>query len=1030
MSYNFQATLRMRGALDVDVLARSLAEIVRRHEILRTTFPEVDGRPAQRIHDPWPVRLPLVDMEALPEYDREAAAQRFIEEEFRQPFDLTRLPLVRWKLIRLHAREHILVHVEHHLIHDGWSFNVLLGELVTLYTAFSAGEPSPLPALPIQFADFACWQREWLQSGTADAQLAYWKEKLVGSPPLLELPTDRPRPPVQSYKGAAPRVELPLHLCEALRAFSRHEGVTLFMTFLAALQTLLHRYTGQDDFCIGTGIANRRWHQTEGLIGMIINTVALRSDLSGNPTFRELLGRVREVTLEAYAHQDVPFDMVVDAVQPNRDLSYNPLFQVMLGFHDAPLPTLELPGLQIELMEGLSNGSAKFDMNITAIPHAEQHIGGRSGNGVEGITLIWEYNTDLFDALTIECMIGHFQTLLEDSVAHLERHLSDLSLLTETERQLLMRWSADPVETARDGCLPALFEVQVEQTPDAVAVVFEEHQLTYRELNWRANQLAHYLQRLRVGPEVLVGLCVERSLEMVVAILGILKAGGAYVPLDPTYPKERLAFMLADAGVPVLLTQQHLVAGLPPCAAIIVCIDTEWEIIARESGETPDTCLSGQNLAYTIYTSGSTGRPKGTQITHHSLVNCLSFFGERLGLDRQDVFVAITTLSFDIAALELFLPLLVGARVVLTSREVAKDGVQLQCLLASSEATILQATPTTWNLLLATGWAGSPRLKLLCGGEALSPELANLLCSRGANVWNVYGPTETTIWSAIHPVAAGSRSVPIGRPIANTQFYVLDSQLQSVPMGVPGELYIGGDGLARGYFHHPDLTAERFVPSPFGSQPGARLYKTGDLVRYRRDGTIEFLGRLDHQIKLRGFRIELGEIEARLGEHAGVREVVVLARVETPGSKRLVAYVVPAEIPGPTAGELHDYLKTCLPDYMVPEAFVLLEALPLTPNGKVDRRALPAPTWPELAESFMAPRTPTEEVLARIWAEVLGLERVGVQDNFFALGGHSLAAIQILSRVREAFQVELPLRSLFKGPIVAELAVAIEKAKK
>lgn len=1026
MAYNAQAMLRLTGRLDVTALERSLSEIIKRHEIFRTTFPAVNGRPIQHIHQAQPVKIPLIDLQAKPEQEREPAAHQLMEEEFQKPFDVTRLPLARWTLLRLSEQEHILVHVEHHLVHDGWSFTVFLRELQELYTAFVIDEPCSLPDLAIQFADFAQWQRQWMKGKEAEAQLAYWRQKLAGSSTLLALPTDHPRPAVLGFKGAVQRVDLPVSLCEALRTRCRQEGVTLFMFLLGAFLTLLYRYTGQDDLCVGTGIANRRWQETEPLIGMIINTLALRTDLSGLPAFRELLRRVRDVTLEAYAHQDLPFGTVVEALHPERSLSHSPLYQTLFSFHDSPLPDLNLPGLQVKVTEGLSNHSAKFDLNIVVIPRAEQRVGMLTESDEKAITFLWEYNTDLFVAATVQRMIEHYQTILYSACVDPGQRIDKIPLLSQVEQQqLLFEWNTTTINYPREACVHALFEAQVEQTPDTLAVVCGKDLLTYRELNRRANQLAHYLRRRGVGPEVLVGICVERSLDMLVSLLGVLKTGGAYVPLDPNYPRERLAFMLQDAQIQHILTQEHLLSQLPDNQAMVVRLDTDWEHIHMEHEENLAKEATSQNVAYVIYTSGSTGRPKGVQIPHHAVVNFLTSMRQQPGLHSRDVLLGVTSISFDIAALELFLPLTAGARVVIASHEEATDGARLIEILAGT--TIMQATPATWSLLLAAGWQGNPLLKILCGGEALRDELATQLLAQASSLWNMYGPTETTIWSTVHAVAAGDKASSLGRPIANTQAYLLDQSWQPVPVGVPGALYIGGDGLARGYLNHPDLTAERFIPHPYSRRPGARLYKTGDLARYRPDGTLEFLGRLDHQVKLRGFRVELGEIEMVLNQHSDVQNCVVVLREDLPGDKRLVAYVIGRSEQVPLVNSLRFFLKERLPEYMIPAHFMVLTHLPLTPNGKVDRQALPVPEWetslPE--RDFAAPRNAIEEEITCIWREVLGVQNIGIHDNFFTLGGHSLLATHMVSQICAAFQVELPLRSFLEVPTVAGLAVAI-----
>jgi aspartate racemase len=1033
MAYRFQATVQFTGPLDVGVLEQSLSEIVRRHEIMRTTFPAVDGRPTQLIHQPFPVRLPVIDLQSFSAERREAEAQRLIHEELQRPLDLTRLPLVRWTLLRLQAQESLLLHVEHHLIHDGWSYRVFLREVLELYKAFSAGRPSPLPPLPIQFADVAVYQREWMQGQQAERQLAYWKRKLGGTLPVLALPTDRVRPAVQTYRGAAPRIELPLPLCQSVRTLSRRENATLFMTLLSAYALLLHRYSGQDEVCVGSGVANRRWRETEGLLGMLVNNLVLRLDLSGDPSFLAVLGRVREVALEAYAHEDLPFDQVVHALQPKRDSSRNPLFQAMFSFHDAPMADVDIPGVTLSHTEALSNGSAKFDLNIIVIPRSEQRVG-RPDAAAEGITMIWEYNSDLFDAATITRMMEHYQQLLNEIVADPEQPQSALALSTEAERrQVVVEWNDTTTAYPRDSTVHELVAAQAARTPDAVAVICAEKRLSYRALNGRANQLAHHLRKEGVGPGVLVGVCVERSPEMVIGLLGILKAGGAYLPLDPAYPAERLAYMLEDTQAPVLLTQRSLLERLPVHGGSgVVCIDTDWTAIAQESETDPAGGATAEHLAYVMYTSGSTGQPKGVEVRHRGVVRLVCGAGyASFGADES--FLQLAPISFDASTFELWGALTHGARCVLFPGTMPAPQ-ELGAILHRERVSTLWLTASLFNSVIDEApEALSCVRQLLIGGEALSvPHVRRALGWLPATqIINGYGPTESTTFTCCYPVPRhlppAVSSIPLGRPIANTEVFVLDPYLQPVPIGVPGELYVGGDGLARGYHKRPELTAEKFIPHPFGADPGARLYRTGDLVRYLADGNLEFLGRLDLQVKLRGFRIEPGEIEAVLARHPAVREAVVVMDEETSGDKRLVAYFVPRHEPGPSVSELRSLLQAWVPEYMVPAAFVPLEALPLMPSGKLNHRALPSPesVRPVLDNVFVAPRSPVEARLAEIWTSLLGIEPVGVHDDFFALGGHSLSAMQVISRLRTTFQVDLPLLTLFEAPTIAGLALAL-----
>ncbi|PYK62978.1 MAG: non-ribosomal peptide synthetase, partial [Verrucomicrobia bacterium] len=995
--YNSPIAVRMDGPLDAMVLEQAINRIIRRHEILRTSFDLQNGQPVQLVAPSLTLQLPVSDLSSLPPASGEAEARRLAADEARRPFDLQRLPLLRVKLLRLSATRHVFVLTVHHIIFDGWSLGVFLRELATIYERLRAGKTAELPEPPIQYADFAVWQQERFKF--LDKELAFWKKQLSGRLPTLELPTDRPRPAVQTYGGAVESLALPADLRDALQALSQREGVTLFMTLLASFQTLLHRYTAQEDVLVGSPVAGRNLTETEGLIGLFIHTLLLRGDLSGNPTFREFLRRVREMAVDAYANEEVPFDRIVEALQQERSLSHSPLFQVMFALERAPLESVNWPGLKLTQLE-LDSGTAKFDLTLYLVENST------------GLTARMEYNTDLFGAATIQRMLTHFKALLEGILAGPDKRLSELPLLAETERhRLLVECNRTQTDYPQEKTISALYEAQAARTPDAMAVVFGEQHLTYRELNQGANQLAHHLRKLGVQPDTLVGVCLDRSLDLVVGLLGILKAGGAYLPLDPSYPQERLAFMLEDSQAPVVVTQRRLLEALPKGRARFVCLDSEWKLIAREDRENPGETVSPKDLAYVIYTSGSTGKPKGVQLSHRAVVNFLSSMRREPGLTSEDTLLAVTTLSFDIAALELFLPLSVGARVALATREEAADGAQLAAKIADTCATVMQATPATWRLLIDSGWPGNKSLTVFCGGEALSRELANRLLERCAELWNLYGPTETTIW---------------------TQFYILDRYLQPVPVGVPGELFIGGDGLARGYLNRPELTAEKFIRHPFSDAPNARAYRTGDLARRSPDGNIELLGRMDHQVKIRGFRIELGEIEAVLLQFTKVREAVVVAREDAPGDKRLVAYLTTYRQTAVSLNELRRFLREKLPDYMVPSAFVMLEQLPLTPNGKVDRRALPTPENHRLKSdtTFVAPGAGLEQDIAAVWEEVLFIKNPGVNDNFFDLGGHSLQVVQVQNKLRERLGADLPVIKLFEYPTIRSLAGCLGEKKK
>ena len=1013
--YNIHLALRLTGTLKVPALEQSLQAIVERHEALRTNFITVDGQASQIIQTQSDWQVSVFDLQNLPANEQEIALQQLAQEHAIQPFNLATQALFRAKLLVLNQTENVLLVSMHHIVSDAWSMGVFVKELAALYDAYAQGKSPNLLPLPIQYADFALWQREWLQGDVLQDQLNYWQKQLKYAPALLPLPTDRPRPAVQTFVGAHQEFELSPELSQQLTQLSQQQGVTLFMTLLAAYDTLLYRYTGTEDILVGSPIANRDRSQIEGLIGFFVNTLVMRTDLSGNPSFSELLGRVREVALGAYSHQNLPFEMLVEALQPERSLSHTPLFQVMFVFENTPISTAELTGLTVNPLV-VKNTTTKFDLTLAIL------------NTATGLVGIWEYNTDLFDASTIERMAGHFVTLLEGIVANPKERVSQLPLLTAVEQQqLLVGWNDTSVEYPSNKCVHQLFEEQAQRTPDAVAVAFEKEHLTYHELNCRANGLAHYLRSLGVGADTLVGICVERSIEMLVGLLGILKAGGAYLPIDPEYPTERLHFMLEDAQVRVLLTQQRLLDRLPPNQAQQVLLDADAQVISQCSQENPITATEASNLAYVIYTSGSTGQPKGVLVAHKALLNLVFWHQRAFAITAFDKATQVASTAFDAAVWELWPYLTAGASVDLIKQGILTSPLDLQDWLISQNITISFLPTPVAEQLLSLEWKPNTALRtLLTGGDKLNRYPSSRLPFQ---VVNNYGPTENTVVTTSGIVVADGTdhiSPSIGRPIANTQVYILSEYLQPVPIGVAGELHIGGESLAQGYLNRNELTQRKFIPNPFDKAEGQRLYKTGDLARYLADGNIEYLGRIDNQVKIRGFRIELGEIEAILNQDPNVQTSCVILREDIPGEKRLVAYVTLHQHTL-TISELRHYLKAKLPPYMMPQALVILESMPLTPNGKVDRRALPAPNLQSDKDKYVAPRTPIEEMLAQIWAQVLKVEQVSIYDNFFELGGHSLLATQLISRIRSNFQVELPLRELFATATVAELAQLIEQ---
>ena len=1013
-AYNIADIVDFHGEYRAEALRRAVHELVRRHESLRTEFSHSGGQPVQTILPQMELTPAELDLGSLPAAERQREWTRVVREEVRKPFDLSRAPLVRMTMIHLSPREHRLLITTHHILGDEWSMEVLQQELRKLYEAFSAGRPSPLPELPIQFADFAAWQREFLTGEVLDSQIAYWKNELAGAPAVLEMPTDKPRPAAQSFRGATETFRLSAQLLGEIKALAREQQVTLFMILEAAFMAMLHRYTGQEDIVVGTPITGRTHTETENLIGLFLNTVLLRAKFDERQSFVSLLQQLRERALGAFAHAELPFERLVAELAPDRDPSRTPLFQVMFILHDSQGVS------QVSKVSGnneLETGSSKFDLTLVLSENAD------------GLDALIEYSTDLFEAATIRRLGAYFSRLLEAGVEQPEKTIADLPMLPPAERQqLLADWNDTAAEIpTKDFCLHQLIEQQALKTPKRVALVFDGQELTYGYLDRRANQLAHHLKSVGVGPDVLVGVYVQRSLEMMVGMLAILKAGGAYVPIDPSYPSARIALVIEDSHLEFVLTTESIRAGLPSSPARVISLDGDAKAIAAQATAAVPTSANKNNLAYVIYTSGSTGKPKGVMVEHRNVVNFFAGMDRVIGVD-PGVWLAVTSISFDISVLELFWTLTRGFKVVIHP-EGNSDKIPGQILRYG--ATHLQLTPSLLRALVGDPQSLAALVelkKILIGGEALPAALiAELRQKFTGEIFNMYGPTETAIWSTVHRVEEQRSSIPIGKPILNTQVYVLDSRMHLVPPGATGNLLIGGEGVVRGYLNRPELTAERFVSDPF--RPGGKLYRTGDLARFLPDGNLDYVGRADFQVKIRGFRIELGEIEALLEQQPGVEQSVVVAREDLHGDKLLVAFFVPKPGNSLNTESVRGALEAALPNYMVPTHFVALEKLPLTANGKIDRNALPAITPQSSAsrEEGEAPSGEFEEVLAGAWAEALGIKRIYRQDNFFRLGGHSLAALKIAFKSQQEFGVEFPLQMFVQYPVLREQAQRLEE---
>lgn len=1013
-SYNVPIALRLSGDPDIVALQKSIDAIVARHETLRTTFAAVDGEPFQFVSRCKTVTVELVDLPLSPGLDVDVESQRLMCAIAERPFELTRDFPLRVSLIKLATGDHLLLVTMHHIASDAWSVNIFIRELSSFYEAFTTQSEAELPELPIQYRDFAAWQRKRQQHGLLQEQIGYWVSQLTGAP-KLDLPTDRLRPPVRSYRGAHLYFELSNDLTRALRELSKAEGATLFVTLLAAFKVLLFRYTGERDIVVGAPIAGRTRVETENLIGFFVNTLPLRTDLSRNLTFRQLLGRVRKVAFDAYAHQDLPFEKLVEELNPVRDVSQTPIFQVMFGLQNAPPAAAQASKLTMTTVV-VDSRTAKFDLTL---------LMSETASGLSGSL---KYSADLFDSATIERLRQHFENLLTSIVANPDRQIARLPLLTAAEQQQLLRdWNRTKTTFPRESCMQELFEDQALRRPGAVAVMFDDGEMTYAELNRKSNQLAHYLRRRGVGPDVIVGVCLERSVEMIISLLAILKAGGVYLPLDPSYPHERLLFMINQADVKIILSQKHLSGRLPACEAAIIAMDDDRDEISSENNQDPSHVSDPNNLAYVNYTSGSTGQPKGVSVTHRNVVRLVKNTNY-VTFDENDVFLQFAPITFDAATFEIWGALLNGARLV-----VARPGVESLADLGHTieryGITTLWLTAGLFHQLADTELERLHGVRqLIAGGDVLSPPhvLKVALKMSDCRLINGYGPTENTTFTCCQTLKAAGidRSVPIGSPISNTQAYVLNEAMELAPLGVPGELFVGGDGLARGYLRDPVTTADKFVPHPFSSEPGERLYRTGDRVRYRVDGGLEFLGRLDHQVKVRGYRVELGDVEFALLQHVDVKECVAITDASNAGERRLIAFAVPAAGRTLRREQLRRFLQDRLPEYLVPSIIGILDSLPLTANGKVDRQALPKIDV-ESEDVFIAPRTPAEEEIAGIWTRVLGLEKVGIRDNFFDLGGHSMLAVRLISEIENAYGKKVPLSFLYRGATVEALAKEI-----
>ena len=1014
-AYNIPSLFRLKGPLNTDFIKQSVSEITRRHDIFRMTFTSENGELQQIVVDESLFAFSLVNLTDTNSEIIEEQLQSLISSEVKKPFDLEQGPLLRVTLFCISDDEHYLLIMMHHIITDLRSKELFSAELSFFYNALSQGKSFDIASPDQQYKDFSLWQKNWLKSQEYEAMLDHWRNHLTNHSGYLNLPTDHPRKPVQILSGGSIPFSLSQSFSDSLKEFSRKKNVNIFLTLLTAYLILLYRYTVQKDIIIGVPLSNRRQVSHKDIVGCFVNILPLTFTLSNDFTFEEVLRQVRLEMLAAHRNQEMPYEQIVKKLQTKRDPSYNPFFQV--GFTFEPPMELEFAGVEITAQK-IHNQGTQLDLFLNLWEEVGEVCG------------FIEYNRELFDNSTLTRFVGHYKTLLHAILTRPNDPISTLPILPEAERKKIsVDWNSTQKNLPKKPYLHVLFEEQARKTPDSVALVFAGSDLTYQELNVRANQLAHHLISLGVKTGTLVGVYMERSLEMVVALLGILKAGGAYVPLDPSFPQDRLDYMLEDTGLKVLLTQESLSSLIEVPAIIKIHLDTHWTKIENQPVANPASRLAPEDLAYVIYTSGSTGKPKGVQIPHIAVVNFLLSMSRKPGINEKDTLLAVTTLSFDISVLEIFLPLLVGAKTIIASRENAANGQQLLDLIQQSAVTIMQATPTTWYLLIAAGWDGSDEFKVLCGGEALPQDLAQQLVKRSKNVWNMYGPTETTIWSTCCQLHEDFADIHVGRAIDNTQVYIVNEQDQLNPIGIAGELLIGGVGLSRGYLNKPELTKEKFILDHFSETPNSLMYRTGDLACVLPDGNIKIYSRLDNQVKLRGFRIELGEIESILVTHTTIDQAVALIREEAFGDKRIVAYITLLADQHFSEIELRQYLKKKLPEYMVPSIFVKMETMPLTPNGKIDRKSLPQPKIdrPELVQEFILPQNELQESVSRLWSKILKIDKIGIDDNFFDLGGDSLLSVQLVMLLEKEMKIEIPVVKFFQYPTIRNFADYIER---